>query len=119
MYVELGIGVVLPDGAGTRSPAHLIPCPAHRASLLFAESGPGAQSYHLTYDRLLDSIQKAFRADQKVPAASGKIQPGRSFPIFSITVCQLADKMGLVPPLGPGLSQICTNGPRGPTDLIR
>ena len=47
-----------------------------------------------------------------IAAVKRKIQGGICLAVFTITVGKFADEMGFVPTLGPGLSQIETDGSR-------
>ena len=54
-----------------------------------------------------------------VTAVFGKIEGAVGFAVLSVAVGELADEVGRITPLRPGLAQVQTNGARRPTNLAR
>src|ERR1043166_1193617 len=55
---------------------------------------------------------------RQIFAIASEIEPAIGFTVFAVAIRQFADKMGLIFPFSPRLSQIRTNGSRRTADLI-
>ena len=86
-------------------------------------AAPGLGVLHYVREASADVIAGAIRAlerfSREASAVPSELEPRSGLGGLSVRVREFADNVVLIPPFPPRFSDVCTDGARGPSDLIR